>query len=130
MSPRPKPVLKAFVLCDHLRQRPDKADLFGAGMGVIRSRSIPAFPFKHTFWAHLLLGDEKPEGQVQLAIMRADSGRSYFLREITLHHSDPLKTTQLAIRVFNCEFPEPGVYFIELWYDGEWLLDHRLEVEG
>lgn len=39
----PKPVLKAFILCDDLRQYPDKADLFGAGMGVIKSRSTPAF---------------------------------------------------------------------------------------
>src|SRR5437867_1690139 len=101
MSPRPKPVLKAFVLCDHLRQHPDKADLFGAGMGVINSRSVPAFPCKHTFWAYLLLADEKPEGQVQLAIRRADSGRSYFLRKISLQHPNPLKTTQLAIRIFN-----------------------------
>lgn len=61
--------------------------------------------------------------------MRADSGRSYSLREISVRHTDPLKSSQLAIRIFNFEFPEPGVYFVELWYDGEWLLDHRLEVE-
>jgi hypothetical protein len=130
MTRKARPVLKAFVLCDDLRQYSDKADLFGAGMGVIKSRSIPAFPFKHTFWSYVLLADEKPEGQVQLVIVRADSGRSYSLRKIALQHPDPLKTAQLAIRVFNCEFPEPGVYLVELWYDGEWLLDHRLEVEG
>ncbi len=130
MAPKPKPVLKAFVLCDDLRQYTNKADLFGAGMGVIKSNSVPPFPFKHTFWVYVLLADENPESSVQLVIMRGDSGRSYSLRKITLHHPDPLKTAQLAIRVFNCEFPEPGVYFVELWYDGEWLLDHRLEVEG
>ena len=126
----PGPVLKAFVLCDDLHQYPDKADLFGAGMGVIRSTATPPFPFRHTFWAYVMLADEKPQAQVELAVMRADSGRSYFSRKIDVQHPDPVKTTQLAIRVFNFEFPEPGVYFVELWYDGEWLLDHRLEVEA
>ncbi len=70
-----EPIIKAFVLCEDVRQYPDKADLFGAGIGLIKSGSTPAFPFKHTFWAYLLIADEKPEGQVQLALMRADSGR-------------------------------------------------------
>ncbi len=125
-----EPIIKAFVLCEDVRQYSDKADLFGAGVGLIRSGSTPAFPFKHTFWAYLLIADEKPEGQVQLALMRADSGRRYFSREITMRHADPLRTTQFAIRIFNFEFPEPGMYFVELWYDGQWLLDHLLMVEG
>ncbi len=67
---------------------------------------------------------------MKLVIRRADSGIQYSFREIDINYADPLKPSQLAIRVFNFEFPEPGIYFIELWYDGEWLLDHRLELMG
>lgn len=128
----PEPVVKAFVLCDEIRQRPDspQMDLLGAGLSIIRSRTQPPFPCKQTFWAYVLLIDEKPRGHAKLVIRRADSGIQYSFREIEMKHADPLNPSQLAIRVFNFEFPGPGIYFVELWYDGEWLLDHRLEVKG
>jgi hypothetical protein len=132
MARKSKPLFKAFVLCDEIREQPNKTkvDLFGAGLSTIKSLSTPPFPCKCTFWAYLLLADEKPEGHARLAIMRADSGRRYFFRELTIQRSDPLTTSQLAVRIFNFEFPEKGVYYVELWYDDRWLLDHRLELNG
>jgi hypothetical protein len=126
------PTLKAFVVCDEVRQlpNPDRMDVLGAGLSVIRSESNPPFPCKQTFWVYLLLSDEKRQGRVMLAIRRADSGIQYAFREINIHFPDPLKASQLAIRIFNFEFPHPGVYLVELWYDGQWLLDHRLELMG
>jgi hypothetical protein len=127
-----EPILKAFILCDEVRQHPSdpQMDIVGAGLSVIRSQSDPPFPCQQTFWVYVLLSDEKPQGHVKLVIRRADSGIQYSFREIDINYADPLKPSQLAIRVFNFEFPEPGIYFIELWYDGEWLLDHRLELMG
>jgi len=126
----PEPVLKAFVLCDEIRQQPNslQMDLLGAGLSVIRPQSDPSFPCKQTFWAYVLLSDEKPQGRVKLVIRRADSGIQHSFREIDINYTDLLNPSQLAIRVFDFEFPEPGIYFVELWYDDEWLLDHRLEL--
>jgi len=130
MAGQRQPILKAFVLCDEVRRLPDKdrMDVLGAGLSVIRSESHPPFPCKQTFWVYLLLSDEKSQGRVKVVSRRADSGIQYSFREIIVNYPDVLKASQLAIRVFNFEFPQPGIYLVELWYDDGWLMDHRLEI--
>ncbi len=132
MPEKREPILKAFVLCDEIRQRFEspQMDLLGAGLYIIRPESSPPFPCKQSFWVYLHLADENPPGRLNLAIMRGDSGIRYSFRRITVEHSDPLRGFQLAIRVFDFDFPEPGIYFVELWYDGQWIIDHRLELIG
>jgi hypothetical protein len=63
-----------------------------------------------------------------LAIMRADSGRRYFFRPVTVRHRDIAQATVFCIRLYDCTFPERGVYFVELWYDDQWVVDQRLEL--
>ncbi len=122
-------VLKAFVLCDEIAVKPgsdDQLNLQGAGLSRIDS-SAP-FPLRFSFWAFVQLSDVKATGKATLAIMRADSGRRYFFRSVTVRHSNALNGTPFCIRVFDCILPTKGVYFVELWYDGEWIVDQRLEV--
>jgi hypothetical protein len=124
-----EPTIKAFVLCDEITESAcgtGQKDLQGAGLKVVRAAA--AFPIKHSFWVYIELADQKPMGNIQLALMRADSGRRLRFRVIPTAFADPLLTTVAAIHVFECVFPATGVYFVELWYDGKWLLDQRLEV--
>jgi hypothetical protein len=131
MPPQSKPVTKAFLLAEDIRERPpDLWDILGAGMRTIRSTAAPSFPSKHTFWVFLQLASESPSGKVHLALTRADSGRRYFFRDMKVEYPDPVEPTTVLIRVLNCEFPDRGIYFLELWYDGEWLIDQRLQLEG
>ena len=81
-----------------------------------------------SFWVFVQLSDQKETGEVRLAIMRADSGRRYFFRPVTVRHKDTVQATVFCIRLYDCVFPERGVYFIELWYDNAWVIDQRLEV--
>lgn len=123
------PVLKAFVLCEYLTdnpENPERKDLQGAGLAVIRCGD--KLPMKFSFWAFVQLSDPKSTAAVRLAIMRADSGRRYYFRPVTIRYRHPLRATVLCIRVHDCVFPERGVYFLELWYDETWLVDQRLEV--
>ena len=60
--------------------------------------------------------------------MRADSGRRHSFPKKTLAPVGHLQSLRLGIRVLDCIFPDPGVYFLEAWYDEVWLLDQRLEV--
>src|SRR5262249_53269598 len=123
------PTAKALVLCNEIADSPGgsrQKNLHGAGLNKIDSKG--PFPIKHTFWAYIEMTNQQSKGNVQLALMRADSGRRHFFREIPVAFSDPLKSVGLGIRLFNCIFPIPGVYFLELWYNGIWLLDQRLEV--
>jgi hypothetical protein len=124
---------KAFLLCDEIVKQPGggKHDLIGAGVATIVS-PLPAEAksqvFQQTLWVYLQVIDEKLRGKGRLAVRRADSGRAYFFRELSIAHSDPVTLTTVVVRMRSCEFPGRGVYFIEFWYDGEWLIDQRLEV--
>jgi len=123
------PTLKAFVLCNDISDKPESADqkhLYGAGLS--RITAVGRFPVKLSFWTFIQLADQKATGQARLALMRADSGRRYFFRPVTVRHNDAVQATVFCVRLYDCVFPEKGVYFVELWYDGQWLIDQRLEV--
>ena len=83
---------------------------------------------KLSFWVFVQLSDQKETGEVRLAITRADSGRRYFFRPVTVRHEDTVHATVFCIRLYDCVFPERGVYFVELWYDDVWVVDQRLEL--
>src|SRR3954454_10614016 len=117
-------MLKAFVLCNSITDNPaspDQKDLHGAGLCAIQ-RAVP-FPAKLSFGVFAQLSDQKEAGEVRLAIMRADSGRRYFFRPITVRHKNAIQATVFCIRLYDCVFPERGVYFVELWYDDAWIID-------
>jgi hypothetical protein len=111
-------MLKPFVLCDNITDNPtnrDRKDLEGAGLSRLECSS--PLPAKLSFWVFVQLSDQKETGEVRLAIMRADSGRRYFFRPVTVRHSDTVRATVFCIRLYDCTFPERGVYLLELWYD-------------
>ena len=124
-----EPVIKAFVHCDEIADSadgPGRKDLRGAGLSVIQASGT--FPCKHTFWVYLEVADQKATGRIQLALMRADSGRRLFFRVMPIDFTNQVHTVLVAVRVFDCSLPAEGVYFVELWYDGEWRIDQRFEV--
>jgi hypothetical protein len=123
------PVIKAFVLCDEITNSAGgtgQKDLRGAGR--ISFRALDPFPIKRSFWVYIELTGRKPAGTIQLAIMRADSGRRFFFRSMPVEFPNRLRTTLVSTRVFDCSFPTSGIYYVELWYDGKWVIDQRLEV--
>jgi hypothetical protein len=123
------PMLKAFVVCENITDNPannNQKDLQGAGLS--RLPCVDPLPVKLSFWVFVQLSDQKETGEVRLALMRADSGRRYFFRPITVRHNDSVQATVFCIRLYDCVFPERGIYFLELWYDNEWVVDQRLEL--
>jgi hypothetical protein len=125
-------LVKAFILCDDAREQPGAAkfDLTGVGLAFIQSgQAVPSSGmFKYTLWAYVQLYDDKPQGRARLALMRADSERRYFFREMAINHHNRLRPTSVIVRLLDCEFPGRGVYFLEFWYDDEWLGDQRLDI--
>lgn len=127
--------VRSFLICDEARAQSDmeKFDLMGAGLAIIHAPSTGvAQPkvFRCTFWAYLQLQalGSSTAGGGRLALMRADSGRRYYFREMAIQLADRLHPTNVVVRMRDCEFPGPGVYFVEFWYDDLWLTDYRIEV--
>jgi hypothetical protein len=122
-------MLKAFVLCDNITDHPanrDQKDLQGAGPS--RRECVDPLPVKWSLWVFVQLSDQKETGEVRLALMRADTGRRYFFRPVTVRHGDTVRATAFCIRMVDCVFPERGVTFLELGYDNVWVVDQRLEL--
>jgi hypothetical protein len=122
-------MFKAFVLCNSITDTPSgpgQKDLQGAGLSRIECAG--PFPVKVSFWVFVQLSDQKETGEARLALLRADSGRRYFFRPITVRHQDVAQATVFCVRLYDCTFPEHGVYVLELWYDDVWVVDQRLEL--
>ncbi|HEV8061652.1 MAG TPA: hypothetical protein VGP68_17355 [Gemmataceae bacterium] len=123
------PIIRAFVLCTEITDTPGSSgqkDVRGAGLRIIRSAG--PYPSKYKFCVYLEILDRSPNGRIQLALMRADSGRRLFFWDLQVEFTDSLLSNNLGIMVNNCTFPAAGIYFLELWYDGKWQVDQRLEV--
>jgi hypothetical protein len=122
-------ILKAFVLCNEIADtpgEPGQKDLRGAGLTILRATG--PFPVRRSLSIYFEMSDQKPAGRIQIALMRADSGRRKFLRSMQVEFPNRLQSTIGSNRIHRFTFPSPGVYFAEIWYDGEWLADQRLEV--
>jgi hypothetical protein len=123
------PIVKAFVLCSGFADTPggvDQKDLHGAGLSYLRVRA--PFPSRKGFSVYIELSDCKTTGIIQLALMRADSGRRLFFWRTQIEEVDRLRNSVIALQVSDVVFPSAGVYFVELWYDGMWQIDQRIEV--
>jgi hypothetical protein len=105
---------------------PDRVAAIGAGAALVIFLFVPPAElgayYEQTFKALNV------PGEVRLALMRADSGRRYFFRPINVRHQDLAQATVFCVRLYDCTFPERGVYLLELWYDGVWVVDQRLEL--
>lgn len=105
-------LLKTFLLCDDARKQPGltKFDLIGAGVTFIQSAAaLPSSEItKRTLWLCVQLYDSKPQGLCRFALMRADSERRYFFREMTIQHRDRLRPTSFIVKLLDCEFPGRG----------------------
>jgi len=125
--------VRSFLLCDDAREQtdPKRFDLVGAPLDFIRS-PIPVHAssqiFMQSFWAFLQLYDENREGIGRFALARADLKFRYYFRKIEIQHDDPLRATPFTFHMFDFQFPERGVYYVEFWYNNLWLIDQRLEV--
>src|SRR5271156_2595474 len=94
------PMLKAFVLCNNVTDNPadtDQKDLQGAGLS--RLEAVEPLPVKLSFWVFVQLSDQKEMGELRLALMRADSGRRYFFRPVTVRH----RNRTIAVVLFKLE---------------------------
>jgi hypothetical protein len=122
-------MLKAFVICKDIADNPgnkEQKDLQGAGLSqfVCGDR----LPLKVSFWVFVQLSDEKETGEIRFALMRADSGRYINFPPISIRHKNVLQPDGFGVRFYDCIFPVRGIYFLELWYNNEWIVDQRLEV--
>ena len=89
-------------------------------VSTIRSSAEPPFPVRSAeLCVFLQLTDCRGPGDCRVEIRHADSDRVVFrtrTRTAPLG-TDPLDVYGVTFRVRNCTFPEPGLYWVQFWYD-------------
>jgi hypothetical protein len=121
------PVAKALYLCDgHIGFANQKTDLVGI-FNSIRPGKYPHVQKQFEIFAQLLSG----LGAVPfyLDVRFAATGQlvnTTNTRVLNFSHRD--RVVQLVYTMQNCRFSQPGVHLVELFCDGQWVADTKLEL--
>ena len=125
------PVVRHFVLCEEVvvaPEYPDKVSLLNL-IYAIRSRETPAYPLlNEEFAAFVMLTNARGNGVIGLRMIQADSQEEVYRvpQRAVNFGDDPLQVFGLPVRFRNCLFPDAGVYWVQLLFDGEVIAQQDL----
>src|SRR4051794_2675660 len=116
------PVAQALYLCDgHLGYPGGKTDLMGL-FNSIRPAGFPHVQKQFVVFAKLLQG----LGQVPFYIdirLASTQQLSHVSTTHTLLFPDRDTVVEMALTLKGVRFPQPGIYLVELFCDGQWIAD-------
>ncbi len=115
----PSPVVNAFLVCDaviHEAETNKKSCI-----GIFHRIHVRAFPARHGPLAiYASLTDAQGEYSFRLTLARLRDGREIGGGTTpTIRIPDPLQTAELAFRLQDLVFPEPGKYEFVLHANGQ-----------
>jgi hypothetical protein len=116
------PTVRYLVVCEDVQTDPDnprRVTLAGL-ISAIRSLEQPPFPLLYReICVFLQLTECRGPADGRIEIHHADSGQVVFrTRTRTIPFaSDPLEVVGVTFRLRNCLFQEPGLYWVQFWYN-------------
>lgn len=117
-----RPIVRHLIPCEDFLippNHPHKISLLNL-IFSIRSMEDPPFPtVQEEFCIFVVLTNGRGTGQAFLKIVHADSDQAVRITQMVSVNfgNDPLKVLGIPFRIRNCTFPQPGLYWIQLWYD-------------
>jgi hypothetical protein len=119
------PVAQALYLCDgHLGYSGGKTDLIGLFNGI-RSSNYPYVQKQFVVFARLLQG----LGQVSFYVDIRYASTQQLTHVSSTHmlvFPDRDTVVEMALTLKGVRFPQPGIYLVELFCDGQWVADTRV----
>ncbi len=122
----PVPVVRNLIVCEEVVVHPGNPKTFTLVKVLDRIRSLnePAYPYRHKkLSAFAQLTECRRAGQARFEIVEADTNKAIFTmpnRKLALPN-DPLAVHAVRIQIRNCEFPAPGLYWLNFLYDNRLL---------
>jgi hypothetical protein len=116
------PTVRYLIVCEDVQtdsENPRRVTLAGL-ISAIRSLEQPPFPlFYPEICVYLQLTECRGPADGRIEIRHADSGQVVFrTRTRTIPFvSDPLEVAGVTFRLRNCFFQEPGLYWVQFWYN-------------
>ena len=125
------PTVRYLIVCEDVQTDPDnprRVTLVGL-LSAIRSPQQPPFPMLYReICVFLQLTECRGPADGRIEIHHADSGQVVFrTRTRTIPFgSDPLEVVGATFRIRNCLFQEPGLYWVQFWYNEQMLAQQPL----
>jgi hypothetical protein len=125
------PTVRYLILCEDVQtdsDNPRRVTLVGL-ISAIRSLEQPPFPLLYReIGVFLQLTECRGPADGRIEIHHADSGQVVFrTRTRTIPFaSDPLEVVGVTFRIRNCLFQEPGLYWVQFWYNEQMLAQQSL----
>ena len=122
------PEVLAFVIADHVH-RDESAGKFFI-LGTRASVGAPTFPFTcPSLGVYASMVDGRGQTVVRLRLVDVDEAREPVLDyETTVNFLDPTEEVEVAFRLVDLVFPEPGDYRWQLYGAGQFLRERRFLV--
>ncbi len=126
-----QPTVRYSIVCENVEIDPDnpaRITLIGL-LSAIRSIGQPSFPLLYPeICVFLQLTECRGAGKGRIEIYHADSGQEVFrtrTRRIQFGR-DPLALSGVVFRIRNCLFREPGLYWVQFWYNEQMIAEQPL----
>jgi hypothetical protein len=116
------PVVRYLVVCEDVQVdpgNPRRVSLIGL-ISTLISRNEPAFPLLYPeLCIFLQVAGCRGPAEGHVALVHADSGETVFsTRTRTIPFgTDPLEIVAVTFRIRHCLFENPGLYWVQFWYN-------------
>ncbi len=118
------PVVRYLIVCEDVQTdpaNPKRISLLGL-LGTIHSLEEPPFPLLYReICVYLQVTGWRGPAEGRIEIQHADTGQVVFRtmsRNIPFSNN-PLEIDALVFRIRNCHFQQPGLYWVQFWYNNQ-----------
>jgi hypothetical protein len=124
-----RPVVRYMLLCEDWRLGPDqnrRITIIGLISNINAVDDPPCPLLYEEMCVFLALTEGYGLGQAKIVCVFEETGATIFethSRPIPFG-PDPLEVIGAPFRIRGCIFPQPGVYSVQFWYEGE-LIEER-----
>jgi hypothetical protein len=125
------PVVRYLIVCEDVQidpDRPRRITLVGL-LSAIRSVEQPPFPLLYReLCVFLQLTECRGPADGWIEIQFAETGEVLFRTRVRTipFSSDPLELVGVTFRIRNCLFEQPGLYWVQFWYNNDMLAQQPL----
>ena len=121
------PRVHVMVLCDEIEPSSVEEDVFDL-RGVRTHFIAPSFPYTHPQLSVYLQATGHEGTAVGWAVVSdpETDTQIYVSQQAEIPFDGPLSFVMVRWRLEDCSFPEPGVYYIEIHFDGKLVSERAL----
>ena len=125
------PIVRYLIVCEDVQIDPDnprRVSIVGL-MSAIRALEQPPFPLLYReICVFLQVAECRGPADGRIEVRHADTDQVVFrTRTRTIPFgSDPLEIVGVTFRIRNCLFQEPGLYWVQFWYNEQMIAQQPL----